>query len=147
MAAGLDRNGRAFVTIGDGIFHDVVKHAGHLVAIHKYRQVLVHINLCFLMLFVENGVELIGDLRQQQAQVDVAAREHNIGEIKACNVEELLDKRVEPVRLVKRHARKVRALLDWQLGGLLQQGKVADHAGERRAQVMRQVCDQVVLAM
>jgi len=107
----------------------------------------VHINLCFLMLFVENGIELIGDLRQQQAQVDVAARKHNIVEIKACNVEELLDKCVEPMCLVKRHARKVRALLDWQLGGLLQQGEVAHHAGERRAQVMRQVCDQVILAM
>ena len=99
------------------------------------------------MLFVENGVELVGHLRQQQSQVDVAAGKHNIVEIEACDVEELLDERVEPVSFVERHARKARTLLNWQIGGLLQQRKIAHHAGERRAKVVRQVGDQVILAM
>ena len=48
---------------------------------------------------------------------------------------------------VERHACKVRALLNRQVGRLLQQRKVAHHAGKRRAQVMRQVCDQIVFAV
>ena len=147
MAPSLNRDGRSFVAIGDGVFHDVVEHASHLVAIYEHRQVLTHINLDILVLLVENGIELIGHLRQQQSQVNVAAREHNIVEVKARDIKELLNKRVEPVRLVERHARKVCALLNRQVGRLLQQREVAHHAGKRRAQVMRQVCDQIVLAV
>ena len=68
-------------------------------------------------------------------------------EIKARDVEELLDERIEPVGLVDCHARKTRALLKRQIGGLLQERKVAHHAGERRAQVVRQVRHQVIFAV
>ena len=64
LAPSLNRDGRSFVAIGDGVFHDVVEHASHLVAIHKYRQILAHINLDIFVLLVENGIELIGHLRQ-----------------------------------------------------------------------------------
>ena len=62
---GLDRDSRAFIAIGNSVFHDVVEYASHLVAVHEHRQVLADINLGFLVLFVENGIELIGHLRQQ----------------------------------------------------------------------------------
>lgn len=88
----LNRDRRTFVAIGDGVFHNVVENAGHLVAIHEHRQVLANINLGLLALLVEDGVELVGHLCQQQPQVDVTAREHDVVEVEARNVEELLDK-------------------------------------------------------
>ena len=49
---GLDRNCRAFIAIGNGVFHDVIEYASHLVAVHEHRQVLADINLGFLALFL-----------------------------------------------------------------------------------------------
>ena len=54
-------------------------------------------------------------------------------EVKTRDIEELFDERIEPVRLVERHARKVRTLLNRQLGSLLQQRKIAHHTGKRGA--------------
>ena len=132
-ASGLDRDGRALVAIGNSVFHDVVEHASHFVAIHEHRQVLANINLDFLMLLVEDGIELVSHLSQQQPQINIAAREHDIVEVKARDIEELFDERIEPVRLVERHARKVRTLLNRQLRSLLQQRKIAHHTGKRGA--------------
>ena len=133
LAPGLNRDSRALIAIGDGVFHDVVKHAGHLIAIHEHRQVLANINLGFLMLLVEDGIELVSHLSQQQPQINIAAREHDIVEVKARDIEELFDECIEPVRLVERHARKVRTLLNRQLRSLLQQRKIAHHTGKRGA--------------
>lgn len=58
------------------------------------------------MLLVEDGIELVSHLSQQQPQINIAAREHDIVEVKARDIEELFDERIEPVRLVERHARK-----------------------------------------
>ena len=54
-------------------------------------------------------------------------------EVKACDIEELFDECIEPVRLVESHARKVRTLLNRQLRSLLQQRKIAHHTGKRGA--------------
>lgn len=48
---------------------------------------------------------------------------------------------------VERHARKACTLLKRQIGSLLQERKIAHHAGKRRAQVVRQVRNQVIFAM
>ena len=68
-------------------------------------------------------------------------------EIETRDVEKLLDERVEPMGLVERHARKACTLLKRQIGSFLQERKIAHHAGERRAQIMRQVRNQVIFAM
>ena len=85
------------------------------------------------MLLVEDGIELVSHLSQQQPQINIAAREHDIVEVKARDIEELFDERIEPVRLVESHARKVRTLLNRQLRSLLQQRKITHHTGKRGA--------------
>ena len=64
QTSGLNRDHRAFIAIGNSVFHDVVEYASHLVAVHEHRQILADINLGFFMLFAENGIELVGHLRQ-----------------------------------------------------------------------------------
>ena len=146
LLLGNNANGRALVAVRDGVLHYVVEHARHLVAIDEHDQAGRGLDLDVLALLGEGGIELVGDLRQQERQVDVAAREHDVVEVEAGDVEELLDERIQAMRLVQGDAGKTGALLGGKVGRLLQQRQVAHHTGERGLEVVGEVGDEVVLA-
>ena len=94
----------------------------------------------------EDGIEFVGDLREQQRQVNIAAGKHDVVEVEARDVEEFLDECIQAVRLVERDARKASALLNGQVGSLLEKREVAHHARQRRFEVVREIGDEVVFA-
>ena len=98
---GQNANSCVVVAVGDGISHHVVEHARHLVAIDERAKTRLTRDLDLLALLGKDGVKLIGNLLEHEAQINIAARKHDIVKVEARDVEELLDERVEAMRLLE----------------------------------------------
>ena len=110
----------------------LLKHARHLVAINERAETRLARDLDLLALFGEDGEELVGNLLEHEAQINVAAREHDIVKVEARDVEELLNERVKAMRLLECDAREASALLCGKIRASSQQGEIADDARKRR---------------
>ena len=117
----LDSNRGPIVAVGDRVLHHVVEHARHLIAVDKRHEPLGDVHDGALALIGELGIELLRDLAEHEPEIDVAARQDDVMEVEARDVEELLDKAVEAVRLLQGHAREAHPLLLGKIGGLVQQ--------------------------
>ena len=116
------------------------------IAVEQRHEPLGDVHDGALALIGELGIELLRDLAEHEPEVDVAARQDDVMEVEARDVEELLDQAVETVRLLQGHARETHPLLLGKIGGLVQQREVAHDARERRLEVVRQIGHQIVLA-
>ena len=65
----------------------------------------------------------------------------------AGDLEELIDEPFQPVGLFQRNVGEPGALRFRQSLSLVQQAEIADHAGQRRFDVVSQIDDQIVLAL
>ena len=142
-----DRDDAAALAVGDGVLHQVVEHAGQFLRVGRNGQGVGHIQLHGVAVRLKLRMELLDHLHHEQAHIHRADLQRHVRQIEPGDVEELVDQRVQALGLVQRGMRVSASLLLRHVPRLVQQTQIADYRGHRRADVMREIHDQIVFAL
>ena len=143
----LDRDDAAALAVGDGVLHQIVEHAGQFLRVGRNGQGVGHIQLHGVAVRLKLRMELLDHLHHEQAHIHRADLQRHVRQIEPGDVEELVDQRVQALGLIQRDMRVPASLLLRHVPRLVQQTQIADYRGHRRADVMREIHDQIVFAL
>ena len=130
-----------------GVAQQVVEHPGQLVRVPLAPQFGGQVQGAGQLLFPEHRFKLTGHLLQQPFQVHGLGVQFQVGEVEPGDLEKFVDQVFQPLGLVQGDAGVPGPQFGADLGFVLQQGQIADDAGQRGFQVMGQVHDQVVFPL
>ena len=130
-----------------GVAQQVVEYAGHLVGVAAVFQPGRQVGTAGQALLGQHGAKLADHLLHHAGKVGGPAVQFNVGKIEPRDVEKFVDEILQPFGFVQRDAGVPRPHLWRDLRLIPQKRQIADHTGQRRFQVVRQVDDQVVFAL